>query len=139
MQALCLLDVQGDAGVRELDDFLADQDASAEARRYARVLAMAVWQKRTTFDAMIAPLAENWDMERMSPVDRNVTRIGVCELVDHNDVPAAVAIDEAIEVAREYGGGDSAAFVHGILDAVRKSGVTGRADESGAKDSEAMG
>lgn len=120
MQVLCLLDVQGDGGVREIDAFLADQDAATDARRYARELAMEVWNKRTELDGLIAPLAENWDMERMSPVDRNVTRIGVCELTGHADVPAAVAIDEAIEIAKEYGAADSAAFVNGILDAVLK-------------------
>lgn len=139
MQALCLLDVQGDAGVGELDAFLTDQDVSGEARRYARLLAMSVWTKRATFDGIIAPLAEHWDVERMSPVDRNVTRIGVCELVDHKDVPAAVAIDEAIEVAREYGGVDSAAFVHGVLDAVRKSVSVGRSHEGAASTPEAAG
>jgi N utilization substance protein B len=120
MQALCLLDVQGEAGVRELDAFLEDQDASAEVRRHARALASEVWDQRTAIDGIIAPLAEHWDMERMSPVDRNVTRVGVCELVEHKDVPAAVVIDEAIEISKEYGGADSAAFVNGILDAVLK-------------------
>lgn len=125
MQALCLLDVQGDGGIREMNGFLEDQEAPNDAKSYARLLASEVWNKRAELDGVIAPLAEHWGMERMSPVDRNVTRIGVCELVGHADVPAAVAIDEAIEIAKEYGGADSAAFVNGILDAVLKHRLEG--------------
>jgi len=121
MQALCLLDVQGESGERELERFIEEQDAAAEVKRYGHALALATWGKRERIDGMIAPLAEHWDMERMSPVDRNVTRVGVCELLGHGEVPAAVLIDEAIEIAREFGGADSGAFVHGVLDAVRKS------------------
>jgi transcription antitermination factor NusB len=124
MQALCQLDVQGDSFAQQLDGFLADAEASAAAREYARRLIEAVRARRTAYDELIRSISEHWDVQRMPLVDRNIVRVGVCELLEPLDVPPAVAIDEAIEIAKEYGGADSPAFVNGILDAVRNRGGT---------------
>lgn len=68
-------------------------------------------------DDKIDESAHNWRLERMSVVDRNVLRIAVWEIMK-GDTPAAVAIDEAVELARRFGGESSPAFVNGILDSV---------------------
>jgi N utilization substance protein B len=73
-------------------------------------------------DARLSAAAENWRLVRMTVVDRNVLRLGAYELLHGDaDTPAAVALDEAIELARRYGSKDSPAFVNGVLDKVNKS------------------
>jgi N utilization substance protein B len=71
-------------------------------------------------DRRLAEAAENWRLPRMATVDRNVLRLGAYELQFAPDTPAAVAFDEAIELARRYGSADSPAFVNGVLDRLRR-------------------
>ena len=87
------------------------------ARAFAKELVFGVVQARGELDALIAEHARNWRVERMASVDRNVLRVGVYELL-HGDAPAAVVIDEGVELARRFGGERSPAFVNGVLDAV---------------------
>lgn len=69
-------------------------------------------------DKIIKKFSDNWDIERMSTIDRNILRLASCELIFHKSVPAKVAIDEAVEIAKKYGGKQSSDFVNGILDRV---------------------
>ena len=71
-------------------------------------------------DARLAAAAENWRLPRMATVDRNALRLGAFELLFAPETPAAVAFDEAIELARRYGSADSPAFVNGVLDRLRR-------------------
>ena len=71
---------------------------------------------------MIGGVLENWRLDRLHVMDRNVLRIGVYELRFCEDVPPKVAIDEAIEVAKKFGSTDSGRFVNGILDRILTSG-----------------
>lgn len=66
----------------------------------------------------VSAAAENWPLRRMSLVCRNVLRIGACELMFRPDVPFRVVIDEAVELAKRYEGGDAGAFVNGVLDGI---------------------
>jgi N utilization substance protein B len=74
-------------------------------------------------DQRLGEAAENWRLPRMAAVDRNVLRLGACEILFAPDTPATVAIDEAIELARRYGAAESPAFVNGILDRLRQGVV----------------
>ena len=74
-----------------------------------------------TIDGRLAAAAENWRLPRMAAVDRNVLRLGAFELLFQSDTPPAVALNEAIELARRYGSSDSPAFVNGVLDQLRTS------------------
>lgn len=87
-----------------------------EVRGYAEEIARGVATELTQVDAAIRNASQNWRLERMSRVDRNVLRIGSWELL--HDVPRPVAIDEAVELAKRYGSEDSGAFVNGVLDKV---------------------
>lgn len=87
------------------------------ARAFAKELVTGVTDHREALDARIASHARNWRVERMAAVDRNVLRLAVFELL-HTETPPAVVIDEAVELARRFGGERSPAFVNGILDAV---------------------
>jgi N utilization substance protein B len=75
----------------------------------------------TELDERITKHAEHWRMERMPAVDRNILRLAVYEMT-HGGTPAAVTIDEALELARKFSGEDSVQFVNGVLDAIHREG-----------------
>ena len=85
---------------------------------FARRLVEGVVERTPEIDRLIAEHAENWRIERMSTVDRNVLRLAVYELSTETDVPKVVVIDEAIEIAKRFGSEQSGAFVNGLLDAL---------------------
>lgn len=103
---------QRDVTGRPLEELLAD------ARPFTRELATAVESNRDELDAAIAAHAKGWDLDRIAPLERNVMRVALYEIEHSDDVPTEVAIDEAVEVAKEYCGADAPKFVNGILGAV---------------------
>jgi transcription antitermination factor NusB len=70
-------------------------------------------------DDKIKRYTENYDIQRLSPVDRNVLRLAIYEMLYREDIPPVVSINEAIELAKTFGGSDSGRFVNGILDRVK--------------------
>ncbi len=78
-------------------------------------LARGTWEQRHELDAAIGSVSTRWRVERMPPVDRNVLRLALYELRNEPDVPTAVIISEAVELAKEYSTERSGAFVNGIL------------------------
>src|SRR6266700_2102217 len=76
--------------------------------------------ERAKIDVLLAGSLDNWRLERLAIVDRNVLRMAVYEFLHEAETPPIVVIDEAIEVARRFGGEDAWQFTNGILDAVRK-------------------
>lgn len=117
MQALCQWDVQRAESVEELREFIEEQGAPEAAGRYATELVEAVWSRREQVDERIAAASRAWELTRISPVERNVMRVAVVELLDEK-VPPKVALNEAIEIGREYGGAESPRFINGVLDEV---------------------
>ena len=100
---------------------------SAERRRheaafvYARTLFEGVAEHRAEIDRLIGEQAENWRLERMPAVDRNVLRLAVYELLWQPDVPKLVVLDEAIELAKTFGSENSSRFVNGLLDGLLRT------------------
>jgi N utilization substance protein B len=72
-------------------------------------------------DAELVKASANWRLERMTRVDRNILRLGAWELLHRPDVPRAVVLDEAVELAKSYGTDDSSAFVNGVLNRVAEN------------------
>lgn len=126
MQALCQADVQGDFRDAELEPWFIEQEGAAEAVAYAGKLVRQVARRRKEIDGSIVGAAQRWDLSRMGPVERNILRVAVVELTGA-EVPPKVAVNEAVEIAKEFGGADSPRFVNGILDAVMRTvrGETG--------------
>ena len=102
----------------ETADAGATLNASKAALAYARTLLEGSLVNQESIDSLIGEQAENWRLERMPVVDRNVLRLAVYELCHQPDVPAVVVIDEAIELAKKFGSDQSGRFVNGILDAL---------------------
>jgi len=100
--------------------FWDDTDATVEVREFAARLARGTLDHRDTIDPILVECLEHWRLERLAIVDRNILRLAVYEFLHEPDTPPIVVIDEAIEVARKFGGEDSWQFTNGILDAVRK-------------------
>ncbi len=103
-------------------DFCSLYDVQKKARPYALELLEGVYVKRADVDSVIKKHASNWRLERIDLTDRNVLRIAVYEMIYCDDVPPEVAINEAVEIAKRFGTGDSPSFVNGVLDAV-KTGI----------------
>jgi N utilization substance protein B len=113
--------------------FLADADP--EGRPYADDAVHGVAATRDELDKYITSASAHWRIERMSRVDRNVLRLGTWELAHRTDVPRAVILDEAVELAKAFGTEESSAFVNGVLN--RIADTLGRQDDRDAEASKA--
>jgi N utilization substance protein B len=120
LQALYSYDLDPERRRSTLGDTLENAEVSTEVRSFAAELADGVLLKLGEIDKLISEAAHNWDMKRLARVDRNVLRLAIHELLDRDDIPPAVTIDEAIELGKRYSTAQSGAFVNGILDRIRR-------------------
>lgn len=99
------------------DDLLSEQLDAGEgpANEYTLVLVRGVHEHRARLDELISSYAEGWSLERLPAVDRNVLRIGIFEVLYVDDVPDAVAVSEAVNMARDLSTDESPGFVNGVL------------------------
>jgi len=93
------------------------------ARPFTRELVDGVEGHREELDALIERYAEDWTLDRIAPLERSILRVSLHELLHRPDVPTEVAIDEAVEAAKELCGAQAPGFVNGILGAVQRSEV----------------
>ncbi|CAB4721010.1 MAG: transcription antitermination factor NusB [Actinobacteria bacterium] len=84
-------------------------------RDYTRELIVGISEHYRKIDELITTYAQGWDMDRLPAVDRNILRLGIYEILWGEQIPDAVAIDEALDLARELSTDDSAGFIHGVL------------------------
>lgn len=118
LQALYQLDLCGDEPGAALRLFWEHCEAPNDARAFGEDLVDGVIDERARIDELIAQSSSNWRVERLSHVDRNILRVATYELLHRRDVPANVAIDEAIEIAKRFGSDESPMFVNGVLDSI---------------------
>jgi N utilization substance protein B len=119
-QALDLLyetDIRGTDLVKTLEerDIPADGPDARPIREYTRELVNGVSDNRRKIDELITTYAQGWDMDRLPAVDRNILRLGIYEILWSNSVPTSVAIDEALDLAKELSSDDSSKYIHGVL------------------------
>jgi len=95
-----------------------------EHRVFARLLIAGTIENIDAVDAAINAQLLNWSFERLKRVDLAILRIGAYSLLFQQDIPVQITIDEAIEIAKEYGSDDSYRFINGVLDAIRKTRQT---------------
>jgi transcription antitermination protein NusB len=94
------------------------EDVLADSKPFTRELVEGVETNLDDLDGKIASHAKGWHLERIAPLELNVMRVALYEIEHSDDVPAEVAIDEAVEIAKEYCGADAPGFVNGILGAI---------------------
>jgi N utilization substance protein B len=93
----------------------------AETRGFAEDLYRVASARQTEIDALIESHAQNWRIERMAVVDRNLLRAAVAEMLGYPNTPAAIIINESLEIARRYAAPESVQFLNGVLDAIARS------------------
>jgi N utilization substance protein B len=122
------LEGSGVSGDQAIDLFWRTyEDADPEGKAYADAIVRGVADNLDGIDKKIAAASQNWRLERMSRVDRNLLRLGTWELMFRSDVPRAVILDEAVELAKSFGTDESSGFVNGVLDRIAEN--LGRKDE----------
>lgn len=106
--------------------FWLENSCDQEVRGFAEALVIGTIVKKNEIDRIIGSLIQNWEINRLSTVDRNIIRLGAFEMLFLHDntgssIPCAVTINEAVEIAKKFGTRDSGGFVNGILDQIRKT------------------
>ena len=96
-------------------DIPADGPDARPIREYTRELVNGVSDNRRKIDELITTYAQGWDMDRLPAVDRNILRLGIYEILWSASVPTSVAIDEALDLAKELSSDDSSKYIHGVL------------------------
>mgnify|MGYP000300301886 CR=1 FL=1 len=122
LQVLYQLDVLRIEPREAIELFWVHFNAPAEAREFASELVEGTWAHRDAIDQLISTCSENWTLERMARVDRNILRLAVYELLFDSDTPPKVAINEAVELAKMFGSDSSPRFVNGVLGSLATRG-----------------
>ena len=108
----------------ELDEqiklFLKQNSSKDDAENFMRSLVFSLLDKVKEIDEVIQKYSDHWVLDRMTVIDRNILRMGVCELLFDFSTPPKVVINEAIDIAKKYGNEDSPEFINGVLDKVFK-------------------
>jgi transcription antitermination protein NusB len=115
------MEASGAEAPEVVDLFWRSFDPDPEGRAYADAAVLGVAGDRERVDAEIIKASTHWRLERMARVDRNVLRLGAWELLHRGDVPRAVILDEAVELAKAYGTEESGAFVNGVLNRIAEN------------------
>lgn len=126
LQMLFALEAGGGSSTRVVSTYWRETPGDPEGREYADEIVHGVADELDAVDEAVRKASTNWRIERMARVDRNVLRLGAWELMRRADVPRAVILDEAVELAKRYGSEESGAFVNGVLDRIAEN--LGRVD-----------
>lgn len=116
VQFLYLRDLNGDCA---LEPYYKFRGLSPAARRFCDALVQGATEHQASIDETIRANTQNYELSRISVVDRNVLRVAIYEMLHCPDVPPVVSINEAIEIAKKYSTEESGRFVNGILDQIR--------------------
>jgi N utilization substance protein B len=103
--------------------FGANPDSAGEVKEFAEKIIFGVRKNLDALDSKISGFADNWELKRMAIVDLNILRLACFELMFLDDIPSKVTINEAVELAKKFGGVDSGKFVNGILDKMNKADI----------------
>ena len=131
LQVLYQIEQNAGMAVGEVRQFI-DRRLLADPKlvEFTLDLIAGVRQHQPKIDEMIKEVAENWRLDRMAAIDRNILRLGAYEMLFRTEVPAKVAINEALELAKRYSTAQSSRFVNGILDRVLQLHATPPAEEA---------
>ncbi|MEK7449372.1 MAG: transcription antitermination factor NusB [Planctomycetota bacterium] len=121
LQALYQLEIKSKiapVAPEDLESFFHTQTKNQPVIEFARLLLQGVSQNQNKIDSLIQETAHNWEFSRLAILDKNILRLAIYELLFCDDIPPAVSINEAVDLAKKYGSAESGAFVNGILDKI---------------------
>jgi len=104
----------------QMESFMERNSYKDEIDVFMKELVEAVIKHKKEIDEIVQKFSDNWVLDRMTVIDRNILRIGTCELLFNFSTPPKVAINEAVDIAKKYGNEDSPEFINGILDKIYK-------------------
>lgn len=117
LQMLYQFDVSNDFE-HLINEFWSNKDVPDDVKEFTNNIVEGVVKNLHIVDNLLVESAENWSIDRMALVDRNIMRIAVYELLFIKEIPVKVTINEAIEIAKRFGGEESSSFINGILDRI---------------------
>jgi N utilization substance protein B len=123
LQALYELDCSCHQSNEALDRLLEEKPLPAEAAEFARSLVTSTLERKKDIDDVIRRFAPAFPVEQIAPIDRNILRLAIFEVLFDNRVPVKVAINEAVELAKKFGSDNSQKFVNGVLGSVASTCV----------------
>jgi N utilization substance protein B len=137
LKTLYLIDVSGITTDEALQIITKYNKFNPKLIEFAELLVNETIKEQNKIDSLIEKYAENWELSRMATVDRNILRIGACEMLKTPQTPINVIIDEAVEIAKKFSTADSSKFVNGILDKIKEvrvgvQGITSASLPTGA-------
>jgi N utilization substance protein B len=105
---------------KDLEEFWSDKKESSNVKEFTEEIVRGTLNRLDEIDAIIEKVAENWLLKRMAAVDRNILRFAAYDILYKKDIPSAVTINEAIEIAKKFSSTESAPFINGVLDRLAK-------------------
>jgi len=105
---------------KDLEEFWSGKKESRSVKEFTEDIVRGTLNSIDEIDVMIERVTENWLLKRMAAVDRNILRFAAYEILYRKDIPSAVTINEAIEIAKKFSSAESAPFINGILDRLAK-------------------
>jgi N utilization substance protein B len=120
MQILYQIDATGEADAEVLAADLDDEAGSPALRGEAVQLAVAAWKQRETYDQKVAAVAPDWPTHRQPPVDRAILRLALHEMITGR-TPGKIAINEAVELAKQFSNENAPSFINGVLDKLHRT------------------
>ena len=120
LKSLYCWEISGKKPDEVFSDLVSQIELDNSSKLFSRELFKKVIEHQKEIDELIKKNVQHWDFSRIAVVDKNILRIGICELLYLDDIPIKVSLDEAIELAKKYSSEDSGSFVNGVLDAIAK-------------------
>ena len=123
LQVLYQLDIKSQDAIKTITQFRDLFSKKKNKDGFAERIVLGVLEHSQEIDRLIEQYSENWRLDRMSIVDRNILRMATFELLYREDIPPKVTLNEAIELGKRYGSEDSGSFINGILDRIQNEAV----------------
>ncbi|MCP4649813.1 MAG: transcription antitermination factor NusB [PVC group bacterium] len=120
LQMLYAVDIRKESPQTVLENYWMEHTEHGEVKEFSGKLLKVTLEHLSVIDELIAKHTDNWRIERMAVIDRNIIRMSTCELLFIEDIPPKVSINEAVELAKKYGDDESGRFVNGVLDKINK-------------------
>ena len=116
---------QGKLNSKDIKEFWSEKKEAKDVKDFTEDLVRGTLGRLNEIDTIIETVTENWLLKRMSAVDRNILRFAAYEILYRKDIPSAVTINEAIEIAKKFSSTEAAPFLNGVLDRLAKEAGKG--------------